>query len=260
MSGMTVFNEYALYYDLLYRDKDYAGEVEYVHGLIQTHAPGSKSILNLGCGSGRHDRELVKKGYTLTGVDLSEEMLAAARNTTQLDSSLAYLQGDVRRVRLNKTFDVVISLFHVISYQITNMDLQAAFETARHHLKPGGLFIFDCWYGPGVLTDRPAIRVKELEDDSISIIRIAQPLMHPNDNVVDVNYRMFLKDKADDCVREICETHRMRYLFLPECQFMLDATGFKIKKAEEWLTSTPLNFNSWNAVFVCQKKVQGAAL
>ena len=257
---MTVFSEYARYYDLLYRDKDYAGEAEYVHGLIQTHAPRAKSILNLGCGSGRHDRELVKKGYTVTGVDLSEEMLAAARNATQPNSALAYVQGDVRTIQLANTFDVIISLFHVMSYQTTNQGLLAAFETARHHLKHGGIFIFDCWYGPGVLTDRPAVRVKELEDDDISVTRIAQPVMHSNENVVDVNYRMFLREKADDCIREIYETHRMRYLFLPEIKLMLDVAGFEIEKAEEWLTSAPLNFNSWNAVFVCPKKVHGAAV
>ena len=49
---MSVFNEYARYYDLLYRDKDYVGEVEYVHRLLQAHAPGAQSLLNLGCGSG----------------------------------------------------------------------------------------------------------------------------------------------------------------------------------------------------------------
>lgn len=249
---MSVFNEYARYYDLLYRDKDYAGETEYVHGLIQAHFPGAQSVLNLGCGSGRHDREMVKKGYKLTGVDLSEEMLASARSAAQPVSSLAYVQGDVRTVRLANTFDVVISLFHVVSYQATNQDLLAAFATARRHLNPGGIFIFDCWYGPGVLTDRPTVRVKELEDDDISVTRIAQPVMHPNENVVDVNYRMFLRGKSSGNVREICETHRMRYLFLPEIRQLLSLSGFELEASEEWLTAAPLSFTSWSAVFVCK--------
>lgn len=250
---MSVFNEYARYYDLLYRDKDYKGEAEYVHGLIQSHSPGARSILNLGCGSGRHDRELVQNGYEITGVDLSEEMLASARNAAQHISALDYVQGDVRTIRLERSFDVVISLFHVMSYQATNDELMAAFEAASCHLKPGGIFVFDCWYGPGVLSDRPTVRVKELEDEAISVTRIAQPVMHPNENVVDVNYRMFLRDKASGSVREICETHRMRYLFLPEVQQMLSFCGFEIKVSEEWLTAAPLCFTSWSAVFVCQK-------
>ncbi|MBC8018201.1 MAG: class I SAM-dependent methyltransferase [Verrucomicrobia bacterium] len=257
---MSVFNEYARYYDLLYRDKDYAGETDYVHNLIQAQSPDAKTILNLGCGSGRHDRCLADRGYAVTGVDLSGEMLTAARETAADNVALEYVQGDARTVRLGKTFDVVISLFHVMSYQITNADLMAAFATAYTHLKPGGIFIFDCWYGPGVLTDRPAVRVKELEDETISVTRLAQPVMHPNENVVDVNYRVFLRDKVSCSVREICETHRMRYLFLPESQFMLSTSGFEIERFEEWLTSASLNFNSWNAVFVCRRNAQGVAV
>lgn len=256
---MSVFNEYARYYDLLYRDKDYAGEAEYVRNLIEAHSPGAKTILNLGCGSGRHDRCLVDREYAVTGVDLSEEMLAAARNAATDNGALEYVQGDVRMVRLGKTFDVVVSLFHVISYQVTNADLMAAFATANSHLNPGGIFIFDCWYGPGVLTDRPTVRVKELEDDNTSVTRIAQPVMYPNENVVDVNYQVFLRDKASGSVREIRETHRLRYLFVPEVQQMLAASGFELHTSEEWLTAAPLSFTSWNAVFVCRKIAGGVS-
>lgn len=252
---MSVFNEYARYYDLLYRDKDYAGEAEYVHGLIQAHAPDAKCILNLGCGSGRHDRCLSELGYTVTGVDLSEEMLSAARDAAADNESLEYVQGDVRTVRLGHSFDVVISLFHVMSYQVSNDDLLAAFATAHSHLKPGGTFIFDCWYGPGVLSDPPTVRVKELEDDVITVTRIAQPVMHPSENVVDVNYRVFLKSKTDGNAREIRETHRMRYLFQPEVNLMLTMSGCKPHTSEEWLSSAPLSTSSWNALFTARKPV-----
>jgi SAM-dependent methyltransferase len=252
---MSVFNEYARYYDLLYRDKDYAGETDYVHNLIQGQNPDARTLLNLGCGSGRHDRCLVDRGYEVTGVDLSDEMLTAARGAAMDIGALEYVQGDVRTVRLGKTFDVVISLFHVMSYQISNDDLMAALVTAHSHLKPGGIFIFDCWYGPGVLTDRPTVRVKELEDEVINVTRIAQPVMHPNENVVDVNYRVFLKDKSSGSVREINETHRMRYLFCPEVELMLTTVGFELQRSEEWLTSAALSLLSWNALFFARKPV-----
>lgn len=252
---MSVFNEYARYYDLLYRDKDYSGETDYVHNLIQRQCPGARTILSLGCGSGRHDRCLVDRGYTVTGVDISEEMLTAARNATPESTALNYVQGDARSVRLGSTFDIVISMFHVMSYQVTNHDLLAAFATAHTHLKPGGTFIFDCWYGPGVLTDPPTVRLKELEDEAVTVTRIAQPVMHPNENVVDVNYRVFLRDKASGSVREIHESHRMRYLFHPEVDLMLTMSGFEFPTSEEWLTSAPLSMTSWNALFTALKPI-----
>ncbi len=251
---MSVFGAYSRYYNLLYKDKDYAGEAEYVRGLIARHCPEPRTVLDLGCGTGRHDLLLSQMGYEITGVDQSAEMLAIAKaNADQSQSqSLDFIQGDIRSVRLGTTFDVVISLFHVISYQTTNEDLAAAFATARTHLKPGGIFIFDCWYGPAVLTDRPAVRVKRLEDDSISVKRIAEPVMHPNDNLVDVNYHVFIRDKSSDAVEEVLETHRMRYLFRPELELLLRECGMSVVEASEWLTGREPGFDTWGVCFVAR--------
>jgi len=244
---MSVFGAYSKYYNLLYKDKDYVGEAQYVHYLIQKHAPGARSILDLGCGTGLHDFELAKFGYKIIGVDLSEEMLAAARSRY---SSPSFFLGDIRTVRLNQTFDVVVSLFHVMSYQTTNEDLQDAFATARTHLKPGGLFIFDCWYGPAVLTDPPVARVKRLADDEISLIRIAEPVMHYNENIVEVNYEMLITDKVSGAMELLRETHRMRYLFMPEIKALLKSNGISFEQAEEWVTGKDPGCDTWAGCFV----------
>ena len=145
----TVFSDYARYYDLLYRDKDYAAEAEYVAGLIRKFHPSAQSILELGSGTGMHAIHLAKQGYEVTGVDLSPGMVNIARSNVEatpqpstLNLQPIFLEEDIREVRLNKRFDAVIALFHVISYQTTNEDVTAAFETARHHLNPGAIFIF----------------------------------------------------------------------------------------------------------------------
>jgi SAM-dependent methyltransferase len=250
---MTVFAHYARYYDLLYKDKDYTGEAEYVHALLQRQGNTPKSILELGCGTGKHALLLAKKGYAVTGVDMSEEMLAAARERKVKDGkslSLEFTHGDVRSVRVDKKFDAVISLFHVMSYQTTNEDLSNAFQTAAAHLKRGGIFVFDCWYGPAVLTDRPTVRVKRLEDDIIQVTRLAEPDMHPNENIVDVNYTLFIRDKASGKVEEVKETHRMRHLFAPEISSLIGLAGFKVLHSEEWMTGKVPGFDTWGVVFV----------
>jgi SAM-dependent methyltransferase len=255
---MDVFNDYARYYDLLYRDKDYAGEVEYIHKLVSINAPHVSTILNLGCGSGRHDRLLQKKGYKVTGVDISEEMLKSARAKAE-SPDLTYCQGDIRQVRIDRKFDAVISLFHVMSYLTLNDDLKAAMETARHHLKPDGIFIFDCWYGPAVLTDRPAVRVKEIEDEFIRLTRIAEPVMHPNENIVDVNYHVYVRDKSTDVVGEIRESHRMRYLFKTEIELLTASAGMLITACEAWMTGAEPDYSTWNVCFVCKRTAEDGA-
>lgn len=252
---MNVFRNYARYYDLLYRDKDYPGEAKYVDVLIQRYGTEGRSILELGCGTGAHAEFLASIGYQIHGVDMSEDMLTRARTKLSkmprhLAEKLNFCHGDIRTVQIGKQFDAVISLFHVINYQTTNSDLNSVFVTAKDHLNPGGLFIFDCWYGPAVLTTLPSIRVKRLEDEIISITRIAEPVMHPNENVVDVNYSIFIKDKSNGTMTELSEKHQMRYLFKTEIETLLSQNGFLLVDCKEWMTGNEVGFDTWSVCFV----------
>jgi SAM-dependent methyltransferase len=253
---MEAFGAYSRYYNLFYKDKDYPGEARYVKGLIDKHLPEAKSILDLGCGTGSHDLLLNRMGYRVTGVDMSQEMLAVANaKLAALDpqpSSLDFHQGDIRTVRLERTFDVVVSLFHVISYQPGNEDLAAAFATARAHLKPGGIFIFDCWYGPAVLTDRPVVRITRLQDEEIAVTRLVEPVLFPNENLVQLKYHVFVRSKESGAVQEIKETHLMRYLFRPELELLLSGSGLCLIDACEWMTGRQPGYDTWGVCFVVQ--------
>ena len=245
-----VFDTYARYYDLLYQDKDYVTEAEYVDSHIRAHSLQAKRILELGCGTGAHAEHLARMGYIIHGVDVSEEMLARAeaRKATlpaEVAARLSFSLGDVRSVRTGEAYDIVISLFHVMSYQITNADLMATFETAAVHLSSGGLFLFDFWYGPAVLTQRPEVRVKRLADEKIKVTRIAEPVMHVNDNVVDVNYTVFIETQETGTMDQVQETHNMRFLFLPELENYLIDACFTHSSSSEWLSNQELSVNSW---------------
>lgn len=249
---MNVFGDYSKYYNLLYKNKDYSKETEYIINFIKEFRPDAKTILDLGCGTGKHDEFLLKKGYCICGVDISEKMLNEAKKLSH-GEDLYFLQGDIRNLDLGKTFDVVVSLFHVISYQVSNDDLKNTFETAYSHLKNGGIFIFDCWYGPAVLTDRPITRVKRLEDEEIKILRIAEPVMYPNKNLVDVNYEIIIENKQTRQYKILNETHTMRYLFKPEIEIYMENANLKLIKCEEWLTGREAGFDTWGVTFIGQK-------
>ncbi len=253
---MSVFGDYARYYDLLYRDKDYTAEAAFVDQLIQKHLPGALNLLDLGCGTGAHAIALGQKGYRVHGIDVSNEMLQRAEERLGRISKevprVSFSQGDIRTARLDGTFDAVVSLFHVMSYQVTNEDLRAAFATARAHLRPGGLFIFDCWYGPAVLAVRPDVRVKRFEDQGIKITRIAEPVLHPNDNVVEVNYEVLVEDKATGVVEHLKETHRLRYLFKPEIEILFATNNLQPVACTGWMTDGSLSEETWYGCFVAR--------
>jgi 2-polyprenyl-3-methyl-5-hydroxy-6-metoxy-1,4-benzoquinol methylase len=187
---MTQFgNLYSQYYDLLYHDKDYEAEVEYLNNLIKSINPNAKYLLDLGCGTGRHDELFCEKGYIVHGIDMSEDMLKIAeKRRIGKENRLTFSHSRIQELNLEQKFDVIVSLFHVLSYQNSNDDVIKFFEIVKKHLNIGGIFIFDFWYGPAVLTDLPTVRVKRLENESIKVTRIAEPVLHAQSNIVDVNY------------------------------------------------------------------------
>jgi len=251
---MKIFEKYAEYYDLLYQDKNYIEEANFIHQIIKEHHPKAESILDMGCGTGNHAFCLYDKGYQITGIDNSaaniKKSLSKASSLDQKKSDLLFRKADVRNARLNSSFDIVVSLFHVMSYQTTNDDLKAAFQTAKRHSNDGGIFIFDCWYGPAVLNERPTVRIKKVENENLKITRIAEPVVFPNDNIVEVNYHLIILDKKADKISEINETHKMRYLFKPEIQHFLSSVGFRLIDCAGWMTNKVPGFDTWGVYFV----------
>jgi len=246
------FNEYSVYYDLLYKDKNYYQEVEYIINLFGKYSSSKpNNILDIGCGTGIHASILADKGYNVTGIDLSESMIKIAQKIK--NKNLNFLFGDARSFKIEKKFDTVLSLFHVASYQTTNEDLNLYFSNVSNHLIKNGLFIFDCWYGPAVLTNLPSNRVKRLENEEVKITRIAEPVIYPDSNCVDVNYEIFIENKKNKILHKINETHKMRYLFKTEIDILLVKNNLSLLNYEEWITSKRPGFDTWGVCFVCQK-------
>lgn len=253
---MSAFDLYSQYYDLLYRDKDYRGEADYVLSLARKFHPAGKTLLDLGCGTGKHAALFQAAGYAVQGVDMSDSMLEQARRHYP---AIAFHAGDARTVRLGKTFDVVTSLFHVASYQTSDADLAAYLATAKAHLAPGGIFIFDFWYGPGVVADPPVVRVKRLADDKIKVTRIAEPTVDGARHIVNVHYEVLVRPQGSDRVQEIIEDHAMRYFFAEELAAALAASDLKALTLRDWLSQDGPGPRSWNACIVAAATPQNAA-
>ena len=253
-----VFDSYAAYYDLLYRDKDYIAEAEHVASYIREHAPQAKRILEFGCGTGVHAEHLARMGFNVVGVDLSETMLTRAKArqaemSTEIANRISFIKGDVRNIRTGETYDAVISLFHVMSYQTTNVDLEDTFTTAATHLTTGGVFLCDFWYGPAVLSQRPGVRVKHLENEKARVLRIAEPEMFPNENKVDVNYTLLIEEIGTGNIQRMFEKHCMRYLFKPELELLMKYSGFHPESFTEWMTDNPMSCEGWNSVLIARR-------
>jgi len=254
---MATFGDYANYYNLIYRDKDYTGEVSFVVEQLLALGPKPVTLLDLGCGTGRHAAHFARHGIAVTGVDLSGSMVKLGADELAKEADLPYhpqlLEGDARTVRLGKTFDAVVSLFHVINYQTTEHDLLAHLRTAAEHLKPGGLFFFDFWHGPGVVMSPPEHRVRHFEDNRLDVTRKVTPTHDMTRHRVDVHYDISVRNKQTETVSEFDETHRLRYWFLPELAYFAKKAGLQVASAAGWLTTQEPTRDDWTAWMALRK-------
>lgn len=253
---MSVFASlYANQYDTLYGDKDYGSECDLIERAFARFDASPRSLVDVGCGTGSHTLELARRGYECTGVDLSQAMLdEAARKTSDANTQAPprWLQGDARSFEAGATFDAAIMMFAVVGYLTTNSDVLAGLRNVRKHLRPGGLFVCDFWYGPAVLSVRPSERVRVLNNGGQQTIRAASTQVDSFTHTADVAFRLWTMD-GDRFLGETTETHRMRYFFPQEFKLLLEQAGFESLSLSGFPElDAPLSDDSWNALSIAR--------
>jgi SAM-dependent methyltransferase len=244
--------DYSDSYDAFYADKDYGAECDLVEGIFKQVDRPVRSLLDLGCGTGRHSVELATRGYEVVGVDLSEGMLDRARRRAVAEgaSVASFVLGDVQTVQLNRRFDAVLSMFAVVGYQTTDAAVKATFANVRRHLEPGGVFIFDVWYGPAVVAVGPSARVKVVPVEGGEIERKAVGTLEPSGNVCTVKYEL-TRRRAGQPDATAFEAHRMRYFFEDELGEFLKEAALTLRSVTAFpdVEHAP-SIESWNVLAV----------
>ncbi len=245
------FKLYSQYYDLLYADKDYNAETNYVDQLIKKYNQNSKSILELGSGTGKHAYLLAELGYQVFGIERSAEMVAIANQKKH--TNVKFKVADITNFKLNQSFDVATSLFHVISYLTDNKSLIQTFKNVYQHLKTDGIFIFDVWHSSAVHHLIPEKRTKKLQDENIAVWRNANPISYPELNIVEIEYDITITNLKDLKTEKIFEKHPMRYFSKPEIEILAFATGFELVYTEEFETRKVPSIATWGVCYILKK-------
>ncbi len=169
MSHRILYQKYAQYYDLLHKDKDYAGEVHVLEKIIKRYKKSEgKDLLDIGCGTGHH-LSYFKKNFSCTGIDFNDGMLKVARRKVK---GVKFTQGDMTTFSLNQKFDVITCLYSSISYTKTLSKLRRAMDNFVRHLKPGGVVIIEPYFTPKTFRpNRPHVSITG--NDNIKIARVS---------------------------------------------------------------------------------------
>src|ERR1700682_1742500 len=135
---MMLYGELSEWWPIFSTPEEYREEADFfVRALIESGEPAPKRVLELGSGGGNSAFHL-KKRFAMTLVDLSPHMLAVSRS---LNHECEQVEGDIRTVRLGRTFDAVY-VYDAICHMTTEADLRAVMQTAHEHLRPGGVALF----------------------------------------------------------------------------------------------------------------------
>lgn len=129
-------------------------------------ARGSR-VLDVCCGSGHVTQELVRRGYRVTGVDSSAELIALARNSLP---GVEFEVQDARALRFKGRFDAAISTFDSLNHMMSLEDLHQVFEGVYNALEPGGLFVFDMNLAEAYTADLRQWTVN-IDDKSVGLVR-----------------------------------------------------------------------------------------
>ena len=221
-------DDFARYYDLLYSDKNYVAECDLLEAIFAKHKATPSRILDAGCGTGGHAIELADRGYTVVGVDRSKGMLSAAHEKAkQRGVQMGTLISDLRSFALDQAVDACVSMFAVLSFQITSVDLQAALRQIHAALVPGGLLVCDVWNGTAVLTEGPQPRLKRVALNGAAAWRFATPTLDVNEQTVEIAQHLMVTDPAG--VQHVVEEAQTVRYFLPrEFAFHLESAGFEV--------------------------------
>ena len=244
---MIFKKEYSKIYNQIYKKKNYIKETNYIVALLKKNKILKKNILEFGLGTGNHAKYLIKKNYNVVGVEKSSDMLRFAKTIPKLKCIL----GDIRNIRLNKKFDAILSLFHVINYMLTNSDINNFFKTANVHLENNGLLVFDTWNDKAVkigqLFENKFFKINHYDIEKISCSK-----NKIKKKIITINFKFVVKKKGK-IINNFLEKHTIRYFSFKEICYFANKNNFKLIHNYNMLTfSKPLK-NDKNSCYVFRK-------
>ncbi len=117
----------------------------YLDTLSNRYGLRTDSVLDLACGSGLHLKQLMDTGRSerVVGLDVSEDMLAVARQRFKEIDNVTLVHGDFRSFSLGEVFDTILCNFDSLNYVEQEQEVVSVFECVRKHLRSPGFFVFD---------------------------------------------------------------------------------------------------------------------
>ncbi len=245
---MDAYTGFAQVYDLFMDNVPYRKWCEYICETLKKNKIMDGPVLDLGCGTGELTRLMAAKGYDMTGVDASVDMLGAALDK-QGETPILYLLQEMQNLELDGCVCAVYSACDCINYLLEPEDLLRTFRRVSEVLEPGGIFLFD------INTD---YKYRELlGENTIAESREEGSFIWENyyDDQTKINeYDLTLFIPEDDGLyRRYTETHYQRNYGVEEIRNFLAQAGLTCLGIYDDYTDKPVRTDSERATFIARK-------
>jgi SAM-dependent methyltransferase len=219
------YGPFASVYDRLMEDMPYDDWLAFVEECWRLYRLRPARVVDLGCGTGAVALPLAGRGYRVTGIDLSADMLAVARRKSE-ELGLAdieWRQQDMRDWTLPEPADALISLCDCLNYLTEEADVTAAFRTALRGLRSGGLFVFDV---NTIHRYRTYAAEQPFVLDEADVAYIWRCELEEETAIIAHDLTIFAREEATDRFLRIEERHEQRGYSLDWLRQQLLAAGF----------------------------------
>ncbi|MGO4887258.1 class I SAM-dependent DNA methyltransferase [Anaerobacillus sp. MEB173] len=219
-----IYEKFAYLYDQLMNDAPYDQWLSYMEHQVSRYGNGGKKVLDVGCGTGSIAIPLAVKHFDVTGVDISSDMLAAARQKAErANVSLAFYEQDMRELDGLPLFDVIIVFCDSLNYLQTEEDVKQSLRRFYELLHPQGLLLFDI---------HSTFKVDEIflgqtfgnSGEELSLLWQCFQGEYPHS--VEHELTFFVLDEGNGLYHRYDETHEQRTFPIESYQDWLSEAGF----------------------------------
>ncbi|HRX05231.1 MAG: methyltransferase domain-containing protein [Anaerolineae bacterium] len=253
---MSDFDRFARFYDLDY-DSFQEDVAMYLGFAERTGGP----LLELGCGTGRLLLPLAEAGYEVTGVDMSEQMLAIARaklDAGDLSDQATLLLADMREVQLEQRYRLAFIAINSFMHLTTMEDQLAALRTWRDALLPGGLLVIDVFNpNPQQLLEADGrVEMQGRWFDPDTGATVMKHFTRTLDDALQLQHVLFIYDEVlpDGTLRRTLAPFQARYLYRFEGELLLDKAGFTPEQVYGSYDLDPFTSESERMIFVARRR------
>lgn len=230
----TSYKNFAYVYDTFMDNIPYEKWANYLSTLLHEYIPTNSELVELGCGTGTMCHFLSQKGFSIHGIDLSEDMLSIAREKLKENSKVTLSQQNMCTLELNQQYEGIYSVCDSINYLLYDEELLATFKQVKTYLKKNGVFVFDLktpYFYETILGDQVFC------DHQDNCSYIWENSFFEEEQVNQYDLTIFVRENDHDKFERFTETHHQKAYSLEEIIDLLAVAGLEYVVAYDAFTT-----------------------